>query len=211
MRATIPLDGPVDVDALAAVFHAGAGDGRMSLSELDGYLAGVIVGPDLLMPHSWLPQIWGENGMPSETMEEAGSVLGLIMRRYNEIIRQIDEGPKVYRPILGTGDAYAESVMAWGIGFVTAFGLDPDAWLPAIKSNRGMPFVMPMLALAAEMPMSIDASEFQLPEEELQMLIDGAEMLLPICVCGLREFWQQRAARRTGSRTTAKKTRRARH
>ena len=48
-------------EALAALPE----DDAMLLSELDGYLAGILVCPDLILPSAWLPAIWGggdENG-----------------------------------------------------------------------------------------------------------------------------------------------------
>ena len=38
----------------------------MLLSELDGFLAGVIVCPDLIMPSTWMPAIWA--GEPPVSM-----------------------------------------------------------------------------------------------------------------------------------------------
>ena len=37
------------------------GDDAMLLSELDGFLAGVIVCPDLIMPSEWMVVVWGED------------------------------------------------------------------------------------------------------------------------------------------------------
>ena len=31
----------------------------MSLSELDGFLAGIAIGPEIVELHDWLPIIWG--------------------------------------------------------------------------------------------------------------------------------------------------------
>ena len=31
----------------------------MMLSELDGYLAGVLVCPEMILPSEWLPGVWG--------------------------------------------------------------------------------------------------------------------------------------------------------
>ena len=32
----------------------------MLVSELDGFLAGILVCPDLMMPSEWLPLVWGD-------------------------------------------------------------------------------------------------------------------------------------------------------
>ena len=36
-----------------------APDDRMGLSDLDGFLTGIVVGPELILPSEWLPVIWG--------------------------------------------------------------------------------------------------------------------------------------------------------
>ena len=56
---SIPLDGPID---LAALDDFLASDRTppdcMQLSELDGFLAGIVAGPQMIPPSSWLSIIW---------------------------------------------------------------------------------------------------------------------------------------------------------
>jgi uncharacterized protein len=208
MLNTINLDEPVDIDVLATFLIANAETGCVTLSQLDGYLAGVVVSPTLLLPSAWLNGLWGEDGPPFADSAQANDVLGAIMRRYNEIIHQLNEGPAAYRPILGTGETRAKDTLGWGIGFIRALSFDPDAWVGVMKDRNGMACLAPILALAAEMPMSIDVSEFRLPKAELQKLIEGADQLLPMCVCGLRILCREPAERRATRRP--KPSRRAR-
>ena len=37
-------------------------DDAMLLSALDGFLSGVVVCPDLILPSEWLPHVWGSEG-----------------------------------------------------------------------------------------------------------------------------------------------------
>jgi uncharacterized protein len=37
-------------------------DETMLVEELDGFLAGVIVCPDMVLPRRWMPHIWSRNG-----------------------------------------------------------------------------------------------------------------------------------------------------
>jgi uncharacterized protein len=46
---------------LAFLTSPAAPKGAMSPMELDGYLTGIVVSPDLLFPSRWLDRIWGEN------------------------------------------------------------------------------------------------------------------------------------------------------
>jgi yecA family protein len=50
----------VDLDLLDHFLMSDAApDNGMALSDLDGFLTGILVGPDLIMPSEWLPHVWG--------------------------------------------------------------------------------------------------------------------------------------------------------
>src|SRR5271156_5310933 len=38
------------------------GDDAMLLEELDGFIAGLLICPDLIKPSEWLPVVWGSEG-----------------------------------------------------------------------------------------------------------------------------------------------------
>ena len=60
MDENIPLSGPIDLDALDDYLMSDhAPDNGMGLSDLDGFLTGIVVGPELILPSEWLPVIWG--------------------------------------------------------------------------------------------------------------------------------------------------------
>jgi Uncharacterised protein family (UPF0149) len=59
------------------------------LSDLDGFLTGIVIGPELVLPSEWTRVIWGGEAPEFADAAEAKAVLGAIMSRYNEIIRQI--------------------------------------------------------------------------------------------------------------------------
>jgi uncharacterized protein len=53
------LPDPIDLDALRNYLMSDhAPDICMDLSDLDGFLAGIIVGPELILPSEWLSVIW---------------------------------------------------------------------------------------------------------------------------------------------------------
>ena len=56
----------------------------MLLSDLDGFLTGIIVGPDFIPPNEWLPAILGGEAPQFADAGQAQAVIGAIMGRYNE-------------------------------------------------------------------------------------------------------------------------------
>ncbi len=48
-----------------------APDDCMQLSDLDGFLTAIAIGPELIMPSEWLPMIWGEGEPVFENTDDA--------------------------------------------------------------------------------------------------------------------------------------------
>ncbi|MBP1807761.1 UPF0149 family protein [Rubellimicrobium aerolatum] len=103
------------------------GDDVMLLSELDGFLAGVAVCPELIMPGEWLEVVWGEDGPVFTSERQASGVLGLIIGHYNDILRQLNT-PGRYAPLLEQDRDGSPLWELWASGFAKAVALRPDAW-----------------------------------------------------------------------------------
>ena len=113
---------------LDAFLHSEAVDeDAMLLSELDGFLAGVIVCPDLIAPGEWLPLIWGEEAPDFKSEKHAQDILDLIMGHYNDIIRQLNQ--RRYSPIYNVDTDGSPLWELWVDGFHKAMQLQPAAWL----------------------------------------------------------------------------------
>jgi uncharacterized protein len=88
-----------DLDHLDAFLMSDrAPEDSMQLSDLDGFLAGIAIGPELIMPSEW-PVIWGNAEPEFESMEEAQRILSAIMGRYNEILHLLQHAPEEFKPI----------------------------------------------------------------------------------------------------------------
>jgi len=104
-----------------------AGDDAMLLSELDGFIAGIAVCPELIMPSEWLPVVWGTDGPVFQTEEEAQEALDLIMHHYNAVLRSLGK-PGGYTPILDEDRDGSLMWELWASGFRKAIFLRPTAW-----------------------------------------------------------------------------------
>ncbi len=86
MVEDVPPIGPIDLDALDDYLMSDlAPEDSMGLSHLDGFLTGIVIGPELIPPSEWLPALWGGVDPEFQTEVEMRTVLGTIMGRYNEI------------------------------------------------------------------------------------------------------------------------------
>jgi uncharacterized protein len=115
---------------------------HMRLEEIDGFLAGVLSCPDMIMPSQWMPHIWSRDGKPGsepvfKDINDANRKLKLIMDHYNSIAAAMLPGDKAgYQPVMSmhekTGEAYC---VFWILGFQRALEAWPDSWLKVMTSN----------------------------------------------------------------------------
>jgi uncharacterized protein len=159
----------------------------MSLSELDGFLTGVAIGPDLVMPSEWLPEIWGPEGPVSDNAEEMRAVLAVIMNRYNEILAALRQDPPEFAPILATSPTGEPLASAWAEGFFHAVRMRRQAWLPLLQHKEGRMLLTPLLIVLPE------AEPDRAPPQEL---VAEAVGFIPRVVAAIDDFWRERRERR---------------
>ena len=163
----------------------------MILSELDGFLAGIVVCPDLVMPGEWLPLIWGrdesEHDAVFETAEDLQDTVSLVMRHYNSIAQSLHRGGEHYRPIFDVDQRHDEVLWEiWLEGFVRAMGLRPESW-PQILSDDDEEA---KAALSLIIALSGTDEEASIANED--ELIEVAHELIPRCVVSLSD-WRLRS------------------
>jgi uncharacterized protein len=107
----------------------------MCICELDGFLTGVIAGPEQMEPSEWMPAIWGGGDLIFDGMEETSAILGTIMRRYNEIQTNLETGPESFNPIFENARGGIKIVTDWAAGFIDAAKLRAEKW-EALNTRR---------------------------------------------------------------------------
>ena len=149
----------------------------MLLSEFDGFCAGLVVSPDMIMPGEWLPCVWGDSTEYFETLEDVRSLTDLIMRHYNDVASSLKPPLIEYGPIFDedrrTGEILWES---WVCGFERAMRLRPDSWERIVESDDEeiTASVNMMLALY-----NIAEGRSDLPKSSINMLTEEAPELIP--------------------------------
>jgi uncharacterized protein len=191
MPDPIPQAGPVDLGALDAFLLSDrAPEESMGLSDLDGFLTGIAAGPKLILPSEWLPVVWGGSEPTFGSVEEAGSILGIIMGRYNEIVRTLAAAPEDLDPVFWEGPEGQVIVTDWAAGFRDA------VWEPLVRHPEAGTLLLPMLLLGADGPDDLPFDDVSLPEVDEEKLHAAGPDLILGCVEGIAAFWKEHGARR---------------
>lgn len=109
------------------------GEETMLVEELDGFLAGLLVCPELIKPGEWLPIVWGQHSDdPQSTfdnLEHVNRVLGLLMEHYNDVARTLMDRPARYSPVFAVDQRNGDILWElWIAGFEKAVDLRPATW-----------------------------------------------------------------------------------
>ena len=131
------------------------GEETMLLEELDGFIAGLLVCPELIKPGDWLPIVWNRDRADQQPVFEdlghVNRVLGLVMEHYNDVARTLMENPDRYSPLFAI-DKRNDDVLweLWIEGFEKAVALRPAAWKTFLDAEGDTEAAMSgMLMLAA--------------------------------------------------------------
>ena len=181
---------------------AAAPKGAMSPMELDGYLTGVVVSPDLLLPSHWLDRIWGENEPTFDSLDQLQTVIAAVMDHHNAIIAALDAGfkqieakkPADYRPLfLAASDKPNHDVVrAWIRGFGKAMALAPERWSSIAEDERLQPLLTPFVGF-----LDVTDPDFE-PADDIDELLDEAATAIPRATIILRKIAQFTTATAVG-------------
>jgi uncharacterized protein len=114
----------------------------MGLSMLEGFLTALAIGPTVVLPSEWVPQVWGEHDddlMLLESEKDAERVAGLLVRFYNGIVATFREAPEKFAPLLSEWDNRgkpARSAEDWCIGFMRGVSLRLKDWEPLVADDQ---------------------------------------------------------------------------
>jgi uncharacterized protein len=122
-------------------------ENSMGLSDLDGFLTAITIGPQLIMPSEWLPIIWGGENPKFKNSKEAELVMSALMARYNEIIRGFQQTPPDFDPVFWETNKGIVIAADWAEGFNDAVIMRRSAWKPLFDDIDGSKLFKPLAIL----------------------------------------------------------------
>lgn len=140
------------------------GDEAMLIEELDGFIAGLLVCPDLIKPGDWLPVIWNREGRDRDpafdNLDHANRVLALVMEHYNSVARTLMERPDRYAPLFAVDKRNGDILWElWVEGFEKAVKLNPPAWQKLLGADADTAAAMSGMLVLADIASSVQKDD----------------------------------------------------
>jgi uncharacterized protein len=176
-------------------------DEAMLLTELDGFLAGILVCPEDVAQAEWLPFVWGGGAPPFEEAEDHRWFAGMVAAYAEELARALDRGR--YQPLLDVDERNGELLWeAWVDGFEHAMTLRPGAWA-AIDAAGDDETRAALAGLRTLIAIAHNASD--LAHHEIDAIADRAAELIPMWLAPLYAIRASRRAEPAAAAATVAK------
>ncbi len=163
----------------------------MDISTLDGFLTGLVIGPDTIPPSQWLPVVWGETKSDEiawKSKKKIERIWDLIMRLYNSIVQAFQSDPPDFRPLMSVRESAGEEVTIideWCWGFMLSIELAPASWQPLFEDEERKAGIFPISLHGTENGWELlkkDSKISKVPHEDWVAMI-------PKAVKEIHDFW----------------------
>ncbi len=101
----------------------------LTLKELEGFLFGLAITPDVILPSEWMPVVFGEKMLTFESDEQANLLMQDLMEVYNAHTRAFHKRTLRFPFDMEklSGDMI-DDIQDWSYGLLEALRLRPEVW-----------------------------------------------------------------------------------
>ena len=104
-------------------------DKALSLEGLHGFLFGLAIIPEHILPSEWVPEIFGDAMLEVHGQKEATRLMGSVFSVYNRMVHQNREGELLFPFDYDTmKQKDVQRMRDWAKGFFFATNLRPEIW-----------------------------------------------------------------------------------
>lgn len=121
----------------------------MNLEMLDGFLTALVCSPQYVPPSDYLPVALGEAEGAFATPEVAEDCLGLLMRHWNAIVRDLRD-EEFHDPILFEDEDGQPKGNEWAEGFLEGMSLGGEGWRALALDEARNDLLLPVFILGHE-------------------------------------------------------------
>ena len=163
----------------------------MCISELDGYVAGLLLCPEMIMPSEWLPEVWNMDSEPEfMSVEQAQDTIGAVMGHYNRVAENLAQRSELYEILLEQAEGEDTPFWEfWVSGFEQAMRFRPNAWRAyetCDDDDAATAFAL-MQSL-----IDLSSKHSHLPKAEQEKLEENAPDLIPTAIMAMNDWLKSR-------------------
>ncbi|MGO4502297.1 MULTISPECIES: YecA/YgfB family protein [unclassified Dyella] len=179
--------GDDELDELDQYLRGHVGEDDLLLDGVHGLLSALAVGPTLVLPEEWLPEVLHE---PFTDENEGNRVLALLAKLNDSITAELEV--EAYEPILGEVDTETGPVLSaagWCEGFSRGIDLRAGLWEKRLADDpQLMEMLGPVMALAVdEGILNADAEFEKLSDDEY----DECLSQVPAVLGAVNHYWNE--------------------
>jgi uncharacterized protein len=179
-----------ELDELDRYLRAHTGESDLLLDGVHGLLSALAVGPLLVLPDEWLPEVLHE---PFADEDEGNRVLELLAKLNDSISAELDV--EAYEPILGEVELETGPMLSaagWCEGFSRGIDLRASLWENRLAEDAQlMELLGPVMALAVDEGILSAEAEFEkLSDDEY----DECLSQVPAVLNAVNQYWQAKPA-----------------
>ena len=175
-----------ELDELDRYLRAHTGEDDLLLDGVHGLLSALAVGPLLVLPEEWLPEVLHE---PFVDETEGNRVLALLAKLNDSIAAEIEVD--AYQPILGEMESETGPMLSaagWCEGFSRGIDLRANLWENRLSEDAQlMELLGPVMALAVDEGILSAETQFEkLSDDEY----DDCLTQVPAVLGAVNQYWQ---------------------
>ena len=163
----------------------------MNLKQLDGFLAALICGPEIVRPSEYLPVILGNDMVFDDFGGQPAlqDFLSLVMRHWNVIADTLHSGD-VFLPLLLEDENGISRANDWAKGFLRGMEFHKEQWAALLDDDEHGGWLVPIFAVAHEHDRDPEMRPYKeaISAEQRERLIVGAAA----GVTGIHRYFQAR-------------------
>jgi len=174
-----------ELDELDRYLRAQSGEGHLLLDGVHGLLSALAIGPLLVLPDEWLPEVLHA---PFSDETEGNRVLELLAKLNDSIVAELDVD--AYEPILGEVEMEIGSTLSaagWCEGFSRGIDLRAVLWESRLAEDpQLMELLGPVMALAVDEGVLSAEAEFEkLGDDEYNDCLAQ----IPAVLMAVNQYW----------------------
>ena len=178
------MDENIDLAALDAYLSSDdSPEDCMMLSDLDGFLHGVICSPVAIASEEWMTVALGTvpRAVPMPIIQDIADL-------FDSIAKGFVSYPPTVEPIFWQAQEGHVIAMDWCEGFMEAVAMRPKEWLRLTESGSDGHLTTPILLHLMD---DNGNSVMGVPQEEMDEVLSQAAEDIPTAVVGIYNYWRQ--------------------